>query len=52
MTIEFKCDPEKARANRAKHRVSLEDPAAAFAELLARWSSLMLTTHHSDEENR
>ncbi len=32
MTIEFEWDPEKASANRAKHRVSFEEAATAFAD--------------------
>ena len=39
--MRFEWDPEKARQNVAKHGVSFEEAAAAFAD-----------PHHSDDEDR
>jgi uncharacterized DUF497 family protein len=49
MTIEFEWDPEKASANRAKHRVTFEEAATAFADPL---SLAIPDPDHSDDEDR
>jgi uncharacterized protein len=49
MTIEFEWDPEKAIANRAKHRITFEEAATAFADPL---SLAIPDPDHSDDEER
>jgi uncharacterized DUF497 family protein len=49
MNIRFEWDPQKARANFAKHGVSFEEALTVFADPLAR---IFADEDHSAEENR
>jgi uncharacterized protein len=49
MELTFEWDPRKARANRAKHRVSFEEAVTAFGDPLGRLES---DPRHSVSEER
>lgn len=47
--LKFEWDPEKARSNLAKHKVSFEEAATAFADENGK---VIPSPDHTDEEDR